>query len=238
MAKEKRSPPTSPFRNENAMKIQTIIKEELQRLLNEGRLEDIIAKYPEWENEIQEMAKEDPSGNLKYLAWQMKQLGKGFHIYDVMNYINRFHLLSKKDAISPKDINSYEDFWDLEKAVEAVEEKESETQLRKKAKSGANKVYDDEWFSIIHPKTKESACFYGKGTEWCITMLTDDHFNNYRNAASDFLFLIDKDKQRKVALQFKPWTAETLYELDDSEVELQLPHICLLYTSPSPRDRS
>ena len=149
-------------------KLTNIIKEELQRLLNEGRLEDVIAKYPEYEKQAQRLAARDPSGNLKYLAWEMTQVidmvnsGKSLFGIEttIATIIDRFHQLAQRNGISQKDINAYQDFEALKAAVEESEKVDSKRAMKKMMKSGgAQVVYeDDDWFIVI-PKTEEAACF-------------------------------------------------------------------------------
>ena len=57
--------------------ISEIIKFELIRgVLSEGRVEDAKAKYPEFENLIDFLVQNDPSGNNKYLMWFVKNVAK------------------------------------------------------------------------------------------------------------------------------------------------------------------
>ena len=55
-------------------------------------------------------------------------------------------------------------------------------EVRKIKEMGAEKVYEDNDWLIIVPKTREAAIYYGKGTKWC-TASTDsyNYFERYNN---------------------------------------------------------
>ena len=201
-----------------------LLKEYIKQvLLLEGRLEDVLAKYPEYESIIHTMAEADPSGNLKYLAWEMKMIANEagdnmlIHEDEVIDYINRFDAISRKKLIEPKDINAYANFPNLRYAVEEVEEQIKEKELKRSAETNAIRIYDDEDWAVLHPKTKDSACFYGKQARWCVAMLDGKYYEQYTEAASDFIYIINKEEGRseiyepgpwgKAALQFRPWKA-------------------------------
>lgn len=67
----------------------------------------------------------------------------------------------------------------------------SQTQDIKNIKQNADK-YTVGGFTIINPKTEESACFYGKGTRWCTAADNNNMFNSY-NSDGKIWILIDKD---------------------------------------------
>lgn len=53
--------------------LSEIIKIELiKSVLSEGRVEDMKAKYPEDHEIVDFFVEHDPSGNNKYLTWEMK----------------------------------------------------------------------------------------------------------------------------------------------------------------------
>ena len=76
---------------------------------------------------------------------------------------------------------------------------------------------------------------------------SDKKLTDYQDATSYnnfYEFGLDKEDPKKKSSMFKtePWTIEVLGEVDkpkifDIEKLLKLAAICLLYTSPSPRDR-
>jgi hypothetical protein len=58
-------------------------------------------------------------------------------------------------------------------------------------------------FTIINPKTEESACFYGKGTRWCTAAEYDNRFDTY-NSDGKLWILIDKnDPTEKLQFHFE-----------------------------------
>ena len=121
-----------------------------ERVLTEGRREDVIKKYPQYEETIDTFftGDNDPSGNNKYLAKMVKLLDndmenfrKGYAVVDqvpdeqltnrtmwdtarrIKNNIIEFHNMSKymKGAKQSTDINTYKSLFDLQKALEEAE---------------------------------------------------------------------------------------------------------------------
>jgi hypothetical protein len=140
-----------------------------------------------------------------------------------MTSINNENLLKVADDIDyfhknpskyeKKDINQYDSIDDLEKASNDAKLKLS----RKEQKdTGVDKVYEDDDFLVLMPKTHKASCRYGSNTKWCVTMRnTSNYFENYFTQGPIF-FLVDKRKLEptksmdtptyyKVAIHYKPF---------------------------------
>jgi hypothetical protein len=121
-----------------------------ERVLTEGRKEDVLKKYPQYAETIDTFftGDNDPSGNNKYLAKMVKLLDtdmenfrKGYAAVDqvpdeeltnrtmwdtarrIKNSVIEFHNMSKymKGAKQSTDINTYKSLFDLQKALEEAE---------------------------------------------------------------------------------------------------------------------
>ena len=69
-------------------------------------------------------------------------------------------------------------------------EKEQAKAVSKQAKSESSIVYEDEHVRVIRPKTKLAACYFGKGTKWCISAeMSRNYFNSYTSKGRAFYFM-------------------------------------------------
>jgi len=123
-----------------------------------------------------------------------------------------FHNLSKKAAAwrdangepLSKDLNSWTDIETLESDIEtatvamlrAKREKEDKGKASKQAKSESDVIYDDEEFMVIRPLSTHASCYYGVGTQWCISAKdTQNYFDSYTKEGKAFYFVIDKTRK-------------------------------------------
>lgn len=170
--------------------IENFIK--LALLLSEGRLEDTIKRYPELEAQIKQFADADPSGSLKYLTWQIRQLKLDEPIEEIIELTNLFHNFVQRLEI--KDINRYITLADLREKIEGLAQ--SKSSITKTAKAGAKKIYEDDKWLIVNPTTTDASKTYGKGTRWCISAsASHNYFESYAQKNLWFYFLIDKTKE-------------------------------------------
>lgn len=244
----------------NIKNTTSLILEKVEKLLVEGRLEDVKAKYPQpaWDN-IDLIAEKDPSGNNKYLDWMTKHLyhktikwfkdnargssGSWYswtidqvpdtatdpRWYDIhalsrqIDSINTTELLALADDIDyfhknpskyeKKDINQFSGLGEL---ADATNEAKLKLSRKEQKETGIDKVFEDEDFLILMPKTHKASCRYGSNTRWCVTMRGySGYFENYFTQGPIF-FLIDKrrlaptnsmDTQNyyKIAMHYRPF---------------------------------
>ena len=65
-------------------------------MINEGRFEIVLQRYPQYKKEIERFKREDPEGNLKYLLWQVKQLECKEPVDEIISLIDQFHKMKDK----------------------------------------------------------------------------------------------------------------------------------------------
>lgn len=131
-----------------------------ERVLTEGRKEDVLKKYPQYAETIDTFftGDNDPSGNNKYLAKMVKLLDtdmenfrKGYAAVDqvpdeeltnrtmwdtarrIKHNVTDFHNMSKymKGAKQSTDINTYKSLFDLQKALEEAEKVKNKKEQEK-----------------------------------------------------------------------------------------------------------
>jgi len=181
------------------------------------RLDVLIQAHPDREEAIRELASRDPSGNLKYLDWQVKVLVSGQalapEIADVIDLFHEFNerWLDRRQRVR-SDIYSYrpQDLANLRNAL--LKLKRAQDRKRKKRERlyhiegpiEAEVIYDSPELIVRHIKNKNASVHYGLGTKWCIAMAREGYFEDYETNNATFFFFERKVKKRdaydKVAL--------------------------------------
>lgn len=154
-----------------------------ESLLLEATLDDIYTKYysniPQ--DEFWQIIKADPTYNEqrsqkmgKYGKWLLNQYRQGNldmnNLSKVRNTIDFFNRYNRQ--LEVKDINQYKNIDQVYDNVKNFMEDPSQAtsksdEARKIKAMGAEKVYEDNDWLIIVPKTQKAAAYYGKGTKWC-----------------------------------------------------------------------
>jgi hypothetical protein len=140
----------------------------------------------------------------KYAKWMLHLYGKNHlkveDLYKVQEYIPVFDKATKANKLREKDVNCYKSLADMYVAVEPFLEKQTisnKEEIRHIKEHGAEKLYEDETFTVIHPMTEAASCFYGKGTQWCTAAAKiSNAFKSY-NYRGKLYIIIDKIKNRK-----------------------------------------
>ena len=113
--------------------------------------------------------------------------------------MNRFDAISSN--LPKTDINQYNN---LEELISQINEYDNRNRRSFREVPGGVVVHEDDRFFVVNPLTKDSSCYYGKGTKWCTVSSTDDQFNRYNDDGKLF-YILDKklktdDPYYKVAL--------------------------------------
>jgi hypothetical protein len=129
----------------------------------------------------------------------------------VQDDLENFHKNPSK--FEKKDINQFADLSELEEAANQAKLKLSRKEQKE---TGVDKVYEDDDFLLLMPKTHKASCRYGSNTRWCVTMRnTSSYFENYFTQGPIF-FLVDKRRiaptnsmdtptYYKVAIHYRPF---------------------------------
>lgn len=193
-------------------------------LLREGRKEDLKKKYSTKFNEqdldfilnISDLS----DFNHKYTDFVLKHTdGDGeLDTDELERFIGLIKDFDKYQSQLPKkDINQYVSLNELEKVILYIREKNKD----KEAEKQADKIYEDDKFLVIKPKSEESSCKYGSNTKWCVTSKGSGHFGRYTSGRQALYFIINKTKSTnknysKVAIHFDDGGEMRYWDTQDS----------------------
>ena len=191
----------------------------LKTILIEGRVEDVYKKYftdntstfmtDAYMNEVVP-GSADINPNHKYLEWITGRLeieavagGVEHNLKEILLAVSKFD--NESHRLEIKDLNQYNSLNHLFDALKKV----GLTARRTVDITGdVEKIYEDNRFVVVSPKTHIASCYYGAGTKWCTaTKDVTSHFSTYKSSG-ELYYIIDKtlptsDPYYKVALNKK-----------------------------------
>ena len=193
----------------------------LKTILIEGRVEDVYKKHftdntstfitDIYMNEIVPGSAEI-NPNHKYLDWITKNWSPSdvseegvmeHNLKEILLAVSKFD--NESNRLEIKDLNQYNSLNHLFDALKKI----GETARRTVDITGdVEKIYEDNRFVVVSPKTHTASCYYGAGTKWCTASKdTKSHFSTYKGSG-ELYYIIDKtlptsDPYYKVALNKK-----------------------------------
>lgn len=197
------------------MILYNIIQEEYNKFLNEATASEIREKYYSFisEEDFNKIIDSDPTTDLeknqmgKYSKWLLnlfkrKQL-RMEDLYKAEEYLETFD--KYKNKIEIKDINKFKtlpQLYDVVKDYIDSDEATSKKDEIRRIKKDAEKVYEDNEWLVVIPKTKEAACYYGKNTQWCTAADNNNQFDYY-NRDGKIYININKTTNEKFQFHFE-----------------------------------
>lgn len=192
-------------------------------LLSEGRKEDLRDKYIksmdptvlDWILNISDLV----DFNHKYTDFVLRTLDRDSQDLD-MDVEVAIQLIKDFDKyqsqLEKKDINQYQSISELENALKPVLDKKKEKELEKQV----DKIYEDDKFLVVIPKTEEASCKYGSNTKWCVTQKGAGHYRRYTSGSQVLYFIINKanstnQNYSKVAIHFDNSGNATFWDSKD-----------------------
>jgi len=153
----------------------------------------------------------------KYLNWvgKLDPIEIKDELHNLFSSLNRFDAISSN--LTKTDINDYKNLNEL---ISAIRDYDNKTRRNFREVPGGVVVYEDDRFFVVNPLTKDSSCYYGKGTKWCTAASTDDQFTKY-NEDGKLFYILDKklktdDPFYKVALLKKFVGDESWWDARDN----------------------
>lgn len=127
---------------------------------------------------------------------------KNIYAFDTKNesYVDTYDGKTKTRKVKKLKIDSLQTLYKLIRPFEkkAVSNKEKADEIKKQAR----KVYEDDNWLVVIPETKEAACFYGAGTQWCTAAKQNNYFDYY-NEQGDLFININKKTKEKYQFHFE-----------------------------------
>jgi hypothetical protein len=166
-------------------------------LLTEGRKEDLKKRYSEKFKEYPEQLdfvlniSDLIDFNHKYTDFVLKYLHPNASTDEVEEIVELVKDFDKYQSQFPKkDINQYVSIDELESVINFVRTKNKDKELEKQV----NKIYEDNKFLVVKPKTEAASCKYGSNTKWCTTSKGGGHFERYTSGRQALYYIINKTK--------------------------------------------
>lgn len=196
-------------------------------LLNEGRKEDLKKRYSnkfseenlDWILNISDLV----DFNHKYSDFVLKNLNPNSETFDedvqtAVEIVKDFDKYQSK--LTKKDINQYKSIQELDDALEIIVQAEKEKEEERAAERQVDKIYEDDSFLVVKPKTELASCKYGSNTKWCVTSRGTGHFERYTLGRQGLYFIINKKNSTnrdysKIAIHFDSSGNERYWDSQD-----------------------
>jgi hypothetical protein len=137
----------------------------------------------------------------KYGKWILNGYKKGKEFFGnqkipgedsikLTNWLKEFNIYKNKSDFPVKDIMQIKNIESLAGIVEQYRPKHEESKELSTKEQDVTKLYEDDAWLLLIPKTYEAECKYGAHTRWCTTE-SEYTFNSYMRDG-DLLILINK----------------------------------------------
>lgn len=214
---------------------ESVISHIISESLLEASATEIHGKYYQDipEQDYRQIIFTDPTSNRqkdkmgKYGKWILSLYKQGKlktgdipELKDSLTYFDKF-----KGKLEKKDINQYHSVPELFNSVKQFMDNPNQAtsksdELRKMKQEGAEKVYEDEEWLVIVPKTEQAACLYGKGTKWCTAATDGGNMFEYYNNSGPLYININKKTGRKYQFHFQ---TEQFMDEQDNPIGRNIP---------------
>jgi hypothetical protein len=203
------------------MKISNIL---IKSFITEG-LEDIKKYYPKIsDKDFNSIISADPTYNGGdnaglYGKWLLKLYStnnlKLEDLYKATHYLTLFHTHKRQLDPSVKDIGKFRtlpELWSVVQKYETVIPQKSNREIKKDIKKEIERVYEDDTWLVIVPKTMKASQYYGANTKWCTAAKDENNaFDDYNDM--DRLY-ININKKTGKKYQFHFYSGQFMDELD------------------------
>lgn len=123
-----------------------------------------------------------------------KDIEKAFELFKDLKSRN---ILKGKDA----DVSAYQTFSLFKGTIDSAMNQKTKREKVKDAKVW----FENDDYRVIEPRSYEASCKHGSGTNWCISVPSnDEHYRNYKLLGIKFLFIQDFKNEEKYALAIYP----------------------------------
>ena len=175
----------------------------LKTILLEGRVEDVYTKrIADGSPQIEKIYYDEivPGSasinpNHKYLDWITKNWSPTdvegdeitHNLKEILLAVSKFDTQNQRLKI--KDLNQYKN---IDQLFDTLQKLGQTARRTVEISDEVDRIYEDNRFVVVVPKTHKSSCYYGAGTKWCTASKdTDSHFSNYKSGG-ELYYIIDK----------------------------------------------
>ena len=140
-------------------------------------------------------------------------------LYKASKYIAVFDKAAKMNKFIYIDLNYFKSLPEMYRVIKPYLKTTSNSERTQKIKKHeAEKLYEDEAFVVVHPKTWRASALYGKGSQWCTaTKLKFENQFQFYNQKGKLYIIIDKRTNKKY--QFHAETDSYVNEEDETICE-------------------
>ena len=148
-------------------------------------------------------------------------------LYKVTEDLEKFHYLKKtKKYKGQKDIGqikSVDDLYDNVKDYQVSKDEITKTKAER-LRDDVDKVYEDDKWLILVPKSKEASCHYGGGqTRWCTASKSSNYYDHYAKQGPLYMMMYKEDAGKAPAEnrshQFH-FESNSFYNAEDRSIDL------------------
>jgi len=148
-------------------------------------------------------------------------------LYKVTEDLEKFHYLKKtKKYKGQKDIGqikSVDDLYDNVKDYQVSKDEITKTKAER-LRDDVDKVYEDDKWLILVPKSKEASCHYGGGqTRWCTASKSSNYYDHYSKQGPLYMMMYKEDAGKAPAEnrshQFH-FESNSFYNAEDRSIDL------------------
>ena len=151
--------------------------------------------------------------NKGYFTWlynliKTNQL-KEEDFYKAKEYLRLFDKFINRIPTESRDINKFKNLNDLYDVVREFEEggdtmaTSNKDEIRQIKQNEIDKVYEDDEWLIMIPKTERASCLIGKGTKWCTAAEESNNAFDSHNSQGPLYVMVDKYNDTKYQLHFE-----------------------------------
>lgn len=184
-------------------RIQYILQTYGDKLANVSHDQQAQGKSPE--ELVNTLATADPSKNKQYLQFIVRSYVTGqFRLEDVgriNKHLSIYDKLKPRLPVNQRDIMKFKKLSDLYQITRQAEASPdtaalSNKQVKRQAKDeGVEVIMNTPNFKVYNMLTKEAACLYGKGTEWCTAATeSENQFDYYKKQGNIYVIIAGNRK--------------------------------------------
>lgn len=160
------------------------------------------------------------NGNIvNFIEMTLLRAIKEFFEAGQLQTLETFHELLENNQIEQKDIGQYDNFQEMENAI-------NDALLKRQEREKEKSVYvllDDENYLVLKPLTYEASVKYGYGTKWCTASNTTKHQWKEYSKFGSLSYCFNRKTKEKFAIHMwketKGWRDFTIWNAEDTKID-------------------